>query len=192
MLIMKNKISQVLTYILQKSHKNIYLNMYFLGKLKKRKLWCQYKKVEEQSRFNEHTQVQMCGWAMMCSLEDLNMKVVAIHFSCVRRYIFWFNSTFVLSVVHVAPENTPVNSASSHHCFHEKTDREREAARNSTVTHPSLFMLSCLNSNHTELPNCCGQTLRVWVRMSVFVGVLRRHFPVNLETKGILMTQLLI
>lgn len=37
MLIMKNKISQVLTYILQKSHKNIYLNMYFLGKLKKKK-----------------------------------------------------------------------------------------------------------------------------------------------------------
>lgn len=70
-------------------------------------------------------------------------------------------------------------------------DRQREAARNSTVTHPSLFLLSCLNSNHTELPNCYGQTRHVWVRMSVCVGVQRRHFPLNLETKGILMIQLL-
>lgn len=58
----------------------------------------------------------------------------------------------------------PLNSASSHYFFNEKTDRE--AARNSTVTHPLLFLLSCLNSNHTTL-----QLLRTnWTRAGVCVA----------------------
>lgn len=68
----------------------------------------------------------------------------------------------------------------------------KRQTRNSTVTHPSLFLPSCLNSNHTELPNCCGQTRPMWVRMSICVGVQQRHFPWKPETGGILMIQLQI
>lgn len=63
------------TYIFQKSHKNIYL--YFLGKKKSQILWWQYQKVD---KFHEHTQVQTSGWAMMCTSEDMIMKMVIINF----------------------------------------------------------------------------------------------------------------
>lgn len=33
----------------------------------------------------------------------------------------------------------------------------RGSERNPAITHPSLFLFSCLNSNHWEFPYCCGK-----------------------------------
>lgn len=70
---------------------------------------------------------------------------------------------------------------------------EEERESNPAVTHPSLFLLSCLNSNSNdqELPYCCGKARYIHTQ-NTHTYTHRGDFPVNPGKRGILTLQLLM
>lgn len=86
--------------------------------------------------------------------------------------------------------------------------RLMQSERNPAITHPSLFLFSCLNSNHREFPYCCGKAcVCVYLcEQHAYSTVLSSRsphsithththsgdFPVNPGKRGILVIQLLM